>query len=116
MRILILAILLAVFSPLALAETTSMEKEIEHLMRYIQDSNCKFIRNGKEHSSAEASQHILKKYNYFKDIISTTEDFIEFCASKSTVSNQPYRIACPGQALAESEAWLRRELAKMRSQ
>jgi hypothetical protein len=116
MRTFIVVILLGVFSHFALAETTSMEKEIDLLIRYIQDSDCQFIRNGKEYSSQGAVKHILRKYNYFKKKILTAEDFIEFCASQSTISNQPYRIRCPGQPLIESKHWLRIELTRIRSQ
>lgn len=100
----------------AVADNAEMQSEIDHLIRYIQNSNCVFIRNGKAHSADEAIGHILKKYDHFKSKIKTTEDFIDYCASKSLLSNQPYKIDCPGQDVVESKSWFLDELKRFRSQ
>ncbi|MBW1842105.1 MAG: DUF5329 family protein [Deltaproteobacteria bacterium] len=91
-----------------------MQVEIDHLLKYIQDSGCTFIRNGKEHDPEATVQHIMEKYNYFKNKIESTERFIDLCAAKSTMSNKPYKISCPGEPLVESKAWLLQELYKFR--
>ena len=36
--------------------------EIEHLLTVIGQSNCAFIRKGKEHNSTDAEEHLRMKY------------------------------------------------------
>ena len=93
-----------------------MQLEIDHLMEYIQNSECMFIRNGTEHNPEQAINHIIKKYMYYKKRITTTEEFIDFCASKSTLSHKSYKINCPGQPVIESKVWLLNELKIFRNQ
>lgn len=92
-----------------------LQAEIDHLIQTIQNSDCAFIRNGKAHSSGDAIEHILKKYDHFKDKIKTSEDFIDYCASKSLISNRPYQIKCPGQDVIESRLWFLQELKQFRN-
>ena len=96
------------------AQTGSMQYEIDHLIDYIENSGCIFIRNGRNHSPEEAIQHIIRKLEYFKKKITTTEAFIELCATKSTISNKPYEIKCPGQPVVKSRDWLLKELDRIR--
>ena len=110
MNKIIIILIICFFSWPAIAGDEQMQSEIDHLIAYIQNSNCKFIRNGKAHTPDEAIQHILKKYDHFKTRIHTTEEFIELCATKSILSDQPYKIGCPNQELVESKHWLLKEL------
>ena len=108
-------VLLILFVPIfTIAETDQMQSEIDHLIMYIRNSDCKFIRNGQEHSPEEAVEHILKKFDYFKARITTTEQFIDYCATKSTLSGKLYKIDCPDQEAVESKHWLLKELNKFR--
>ncbi|MFC1515263.1 DUF5329 family protein [Thermodesulfobacteriota bacterium] len=97
-----------------LAETRQKQVEIDHLLKYIQGSGCTFIRNGKEFDPEATVQHIMGKYNYFKNEIESAERFIELCASKSIVTNTSYKISCSGEPPVESKAWLLQELSKFR--
>jgi hypothetical protein len=111
----IVIFLLILFFPfLTGAETDQMQAEIDHMINYIRSSDCNFIRNGKKHSPEAAVEHILKKYDYFKTRITTTEEFIEYCATKSSMSGKPYKIVCPGPEVVESKLWLLKELQKFR--
>ena len=91
-----------------------MGAEIEHLLQYIDTSDCSFIRNGKSHDSTDAGAHIRKKYDYVKGRIKTTEDFIRYAATKSSMSGRPYQVICNNEKMATAE-WLTRELARFRS-
>ena len=95
----------------AWADTTG---EIDHLLRYIGSSDCIFVRNGDEYDAAGARSHIERKYNYAKRWIETTEQFIEYTATKSSVSGKPYHVICAGRE-EPSSAWLMRELARFRA-
>ncbi len=110
----IIVLLITLFAWPTIADDAQMQAEIDHLINYIRNSTCKFIRNGKAHSSDEAIDHILRKYEHFKDKIKTSEDFIDYCASKSLLSDQPYQIKCPGQTVIESRLWFLEELKRFR--
>lgn len=114
-KIIIFSILCMVAGPAA-ADGERIQAEINHLIQYTQKSDCTFIRNGRAHSPKEAVDHILKKYDHFKEKIRTTEDFIDTCASKSLLSNRPYHIDCPGKDVVESRLWFLQELIRFRSQ
>jgi hypothetical protein len=101
---------------LANGEEGQMHSEIDHLISYIGESSCTFIRNGQEYSPEEAVEHILNKYRYFGDGIKTTEEFISSCATRSSLTKQPYKISCSGQETVESRNWLILELKRFRSQ
>lgn len=100
------------------------EQEINYLKQYIKNSDCQFNRNGDIHSSPDALVHIEKKYQYYKDDITSAEQFIEKSASKSTMSGKSYSVICPasnkqqghGQQTLSSKTWLLRALSDYRNQ
>ena len=109
-------LLMALFCwPFNFAYAGQMENEIDHLLNYIRNSGCVFFRNGDEHNSAEAVDHILGKYDYFKEDIRRTEDFIELCATKSTISKEFYFIKCGNREQIKVRDWLMAELLRYRS-
>lgn len=91
-----------------------MEEEIEHLLQYLDASDCAFIRNGKAYDSRDAVAHIRKKYAYIKSRIKTAEDFIQYAATKSSISGQAYEVICDNKKMATAE-WLKQELSRFRT-
>jgi hypothetical protein len=90
--------------------------EVEHLINYLADSdNCRMIRNGKSYSAEDGAKHVRRKYNYFRDEISSTEEFIEYAGTKSTKSGRLYEVLCIGQEPEFSRDWLLEELSAYRS-
>jgi hypothetical protein len=87
---------------------------INHLSTYVEESNCVFIRNGKEYTSKEAAKHIKTKYDSLMFDIKTPEEFIELAASKSMLSGQPYFVRCVDHSPIPSADWLRKELSNYR--
>jgi len=96
------------------ADDDAVQAEIDHLIRYITESPCLFIRNGTEHAAGDALTHIMKKYEYFREEIDSAEVFIDRCASKSILSGKPYRVRCPGREPVETRTWLLEELQRFR--
>lgn len=92
-----------------------MQAEIDHLLQYLSESGCTYLRNGSEHSARDAVAHIRKKADYYEDDIDSTERFIELSASRSTLSGKSYVIRCPGLPEQDSNAWLSAELNRFRS-
>jgi uncharacterized protein DUF5329 len=113
MKIKVLILLLVLSTRVSSADNLS--DEIQHLLSYVAATECTFIRNGKPYDSDDTVSHIKKKYAHFKNKINTTEEFIEFSASKSLVSDKPYSIECEGQATQLTKQWLLDEVIRYRS-
>lgn len=96
------------------SSTAATTEEIASLLLFVEQSECTFIRNGKHYDALGAKEHIEKKYTYFKDRITTAEDFILFAATKSAITGEPYRVICNGVNMATSD-WLKEELAELRT-
>lgn len=88
--------------------------EINHLLEFIAQSDCIYIRNGKEYSALEARDHIAGKYQSVKWRIKTSETFISKIASRSSFSGKQYMIRCKEEE-QPTEQWLSRELGNYRS-
>lgn len=114
---LLFGILLLISSSLALAApATSTQPEISYLFSQLTSSGCEFNRNGTWYSAAEASAHLNKKYEYLKqkNLIASTEDFIENAARKSSMSGEPYFVKCKDAPSVESAKWFKDALGKFR--
>lgn len=89
-------------------------EEIASLLYFIEQSECTFIRNGKQYDTLEARQHIEIKYTYFKERITTAEEFIQYSAAGSTITGKSYRVLCNGVSMNSSD-WLNAELDNIRT-
>ena len=87
-------------------------EEIASLLLFIEQSECTFIRNGKHYDALKAREHIEKKYTYYKERITTAEDFILYSATKSSITGEPYMVICNGMNMVTSD-WLNAELAEL---
>jgi uncharacterized protein DUF5329 len=110
-RPILLALAFAILSPAAKAFTLS--EEIDHLIDVIATSPCAFIRNGVTYGGEQAAGHVKDKYEYFRDRIHSTEDFIALAATRSELTGRPYLVQC-GTTTMPAADWLRRELANLR--
>ena len=107
------AALLLVIASLSTPVQAATETEINHLLRYIETSDCEFNRNGTIHNSQDAGKHIRRKYGHTKRWIKSTEDFILYAATKSSTTGKPYLVICNGIEIPTAE-WLSEELARFR--
>ena len=120
LRTLAIATLLLVAAALrAPAQATGAlteDEKIERLIRSIADlKDATFIRNGDEHTAAEAAGHLRTKWQRGKKHVKTADDFIEKIASKSSISGKPYTIRFKDGKEVESGTYLRDELKKLAS-
>ena len=88
--------------------------EINFLLSYVNNSECIFNRNGINYKGSEAVTHIKRKYDYFKNEIKTTEDFIRLAATKSEISGKNYTVKCKNSELQELGKWLLKTLNTLR--
>lgn len=112
--IIIFTLLVPYFSPAGADVPPSEKPEVEYLLGLVRASACKFERNGKLYDGEKAYGHMKKKYEHFRDEITSTETFIEYAATKSMISGKPYLIICPGAEPENTGEWMLRELRKYR--
>lgn len=91
------------------------KQEITHLFTHLKSSGCEFNRNGTWYNAEKAVAHLNQKYEYLlgKNLISTTEDFIERAATESSMSHKAYLVKC-GNNESKSAAWFKEVLANYR--
>jgi hypothetical protein len=92
--------------------------EIEYLLAQLGKSDCEFNRNGSWYSAVEAREHLTMKFDYLarKNLLGSSEDFIELGASKSSMSGQAYQVKCVNAKPVDSAQWLNGALRQYRSQ
>ena len=91
------------------------EVEIGQLLGLIERSGCAVYRNGSWYSASDARVHLEKKYRYLSDreLVNTTEDFIDRVATASSMSGEPYQVKCDGHEPISSADWLTKELQRL---
>jgi hypothetical protein len=110
-----LALVFILISTSANADVSAEQKlETSHLLNFVKHTPCQIIRNGKAYDGSGAVTHIQKKYDYFKDDIETTEQFIELSATKSTLSGKYYTVVCGDAQPLRTKDWLLEELRNYR--
>jgi hypothetical protein len=91
--------------------------EIDYLLQHLETSACEFYRNGSWYDGSHAKAHLQIKYDYLaaRNLIGSTEDFIDKAASKSSLSGQPYKVRCGNAPVLESGQWFRDALGSYRA-
>ena len=91
-------------------------QEIELLIQRVAASKgVVFIRNGSEHSAANAAQHLRRKLKAAKGRITTPDQFIAQLATRSSITGKPYSVRLPDGREMESAAWLHGLLRDVRA-
>ncbi len=115
---LLVALLLAATSAtVQAAPSAATQREISGLMQALERSGCRFQRNGSWHDPAQARSHLQRKYDYLlkRDLVDSSEQFIERAASRSSISGKAYRVACPGSAEQDAATWFLAQLRQLRT-
>jgi hypothetical protein len=97
------------------APADTLEDEIAYLLATVAESGCTFIRNGSEHSAQNAREHMELKYGHVKRRVRTSEQFIEYAATKSSITGSSYTIRCAGAETPSGE-WLSAALLRYRAE
>lgn len=90
--------------------------EIDALFKKLQASGCQFNRNDTWYSGVDAQSHLTRKRDYLekKDLLKSTEDFIDLGASASSSSGKPYLVRCGNTPAVPSKTWLHAQLKLLR--
>ena len=104
-----IATLLATLS-VPVAQAADAVAEIEYLLHFVEQSQCRFLRNGHWYEAATAAAHLRAKYRIASAPLASAEEFIDEVASRSAWSGQQYEIKCANEAPRASSQWLRAAL------
>ncbi len=108
--------LLALVAGLPVFGAMSPNEEIEHLLKYMATlKGATFVRNGVSYSAAEAEAHLRQKWAFVGARITSADDFITFCATKSSISGRAYLIHYADGHEEPSALVLRSELLRSRA-
>ncbi len=111
-RILIIAVSLLLAVGVSANEKT--DSEVQYLLGFVESSGCTFHRNGSDHDSADAADHLRLKYSRGGKYVDTTEHFIDRLASESSWTGRKYTVTCDGQTQPSGE-WLHQALDNYRN-
>lgn len=102
--------------PSASPAATPPNLEVEALLRYVGELKGEtFIRNGTAHTAMEAEAHLRMKWNNAGARVATAEDFILYCATKSSFSGREYLVRFPDGHEEPAALVLARELKRLRA-
>ena len=90
------------------------QREIDHLLAYVDASQCMFVRNGQKFDAHAAREHLATKLGFVRWRLSTADEFVKYLATESSVSHEPYHIVC-GTRDRPAGAWLSEELSRFRA-
>ena len=81
------------FSAFASAAPLTEQQKIDVLIHSVETlPGAQFIRNGSAYDGKAAADHLQTKRHYAGSRIKTANDFIEACASKSSMTGIPYQV------------------------
>ena len=101
---------------LASAASSKQSPDIDALIaRVAQAHDVVFIRNGSEHTAAEAAAHLQRKLSASHGRIITAEQFIDVLATRSSWTGIAYRVRFADGREVESAVWLRQLLHEIRA-
>jgi hypothetical protein len=92
-----------------------VDKTVDYLIESVANSGLTFIRNGSEHTAAEAAALMRRKLAHVKDEVKTPEDFIRLAASQSHLTGKPYLVKWSDGKTLPSAEWLTGLLRKHRA-
>ncbi len=107
-------ILLTLFITHAAVASEQTDTEIEYVLDFVESSGCTFHRNGSDHDSADAADHMRLKYNRGKKYVGSSEQFIDRLATESSWTGRDYTVTCDGTTRPSGE-WLHEALDAYRS-
>jgi hypothetical protein len=94
----------------------SEREKIEYLISHVENlKDAFFIRNGRTHSPEDAAKHLRTKLRYSRNHINTAEEFIQICATRSSLTGRKYLITFSDGRSIESGEYLLQLLDELES-
>ena len=102
------------FSAFASAAPLTEQQKIDMLIHSVETlPGAHFIRNGSSYDGKAAADHLQAKRKYAGSHITTASDFIDKCASKSSMSGLPYRVQFANGKTEEAGVFFHDELKQI---
>lgn len=102
------------FATPVLGQRDVEQQKIAYLIASIADlKDATFIRNGEPYDAARAAEHLRLKLRYAGDHVNTAEDFIAYCATRSSMSGLRYEIRFHDGRTIDSATFLHAKLAEL---
>ena len=111
--VLVLVPVLLLIVPSPPTETQKIEALLEAVGHL---EGAVFIRNGSEHTPAQAADHVRLKWRNASRRVKTAPDFIRYCASGSSLSGKPYQIRLKDGRTVLASDWFWTELKRMEAE
>jgi Family of unknown function (DUF5329) len=104
---LICFLVLALFHPgPAVAREAREEQRINFLLNSVETAKgIVFIRNGSEYDGAAAAEHLRDKLAYAGERVKTAEQFIQYCASESSMTHRKYAVRLADGSTVDSAVY-----------
>ena len=101
-------------SAVAIAAPLIEQQKIDVLIHSVETlPGAQFIRNGSAHDGKAAAEHLKMKRRYAGKRIRTAGDFIECCASRSSLTGLPYQIRFSDGKTEDASVFFRAELKQI---
>ena len=105
-RFLSFVVMLAMFCGLTLARDAREQQRIDLLLNSVKTAKgIKFIRNGSEYDGVAAEKHLRGKLTYAGERVKTAEQFIQYCASESSMTHRKYTVRLADGKTMDSAAY-----------
>jgi len=102
------------FSAFATAAPLTEQQKIDELIHRVEFlPGAQFIRNGSAHDGKAAADHLQMKRKYAGGKIKTANDFIECCATRSSLTGIPYQIRFADGRTEDAAVFLHDELKRI---
>jgi hypothetical protein len=102
---------LVVLPALLLARDARQQRRIDYLIQSLSSlKGAVFIRNGSEYDALAAREHLQRKLKSAGERVKTAEEFIQYCASESSMTHRPYQIRFADGTITDTASYFRQKL------
>jgi len=115
MRVLLVLVILLGSIAAGRAADSPDREEIAFLLGYVERSNVRFLRGGKEYSNQEAADHLRRKLKSAGTRVKNADDFIVGIASKSYLTGGTYLVKLSDGKIVPTGSWLTQALVEYRA-
>jgi hypothetical protein len=95
-------------------DAEQLDRVNQHLIATVKNSSLVFVRNDHHYDGPTAASHIVRKYAHFREQISTPEQFIDLCASRSLLTGKAYEVILDNGGRVPLRDWLMQALQDYR--
>lgn len=109
-------LLVVLMAPTSAQQTLDQSNVEQQKIDWLIDSvaalhDARFIRNGQVYDATRAADHLRLKLRFAGARVKTAEDFIDYCATRSSMSGRRYSIRFDDGRTVDAATFLRERLA-----